>query len=144
VPVMLKPKVTVLAVPTDINDRGLAIRALDQLGLAYEERGATALRVTSGDLADATIDLMSGVVSGRDHSPPWREALGCLRQAYAELKFRAEAATEGVEIKQRIVHPDGRIELHCRMPSRAHATTEERRVGSLMRRRSRRERPPRE
>lgn len=106
---------------TDIKDKGLAIKALGQLGLAYEEMGSTSLRITSGTLGNAVIDLTTGKVSGDTDYGHRRESLGDLRQAYAELKFRADAAKEGVQIKQRFVRQDGKVRLVCRMASRATA-----------------------
>lgn len=103
---------------TDIKDRGFAITALKNAGLAFEEMGGTMLRITSGDLKNATIDLATGTISGDTdyHSKP---QLGALRKHYSEVKFRHEAAREGVQIKNRIENKDGSITLKCRMAATA-------------------------
>lgn len=105
---------------TDIKDKGFAVAALKNAGLAYEEMGSTMLRITSGDLANATIDLTTGIISGdtdfRGHS---KETLGSLRKWYSEVKFRHEASREGVQIKKREIMKDGSIKLHCRMAAHA-------------------------
>ncbi len=104
---------------TDIKDKGYAITALKNAGLAYEEMGSTMLRITSGALANATIDLTSGVITGDTDFGHRRETLGMLRQGYAEIRVRAEAAKEGAQIKQRIQAKDGSVILKCRMASHA-------------------------
>ena len=103
---------------TDIKDKGFAIQALKNAGLAYEEMGDTMLHIKSGDLANATIDLTTGTISG-DTDYHRKEVLGTLRKHYSEVKFRHEASREGVQIKQRIEQKDGSIKLVCRMAAHA-------------------------
>jgi hypothetical protein len=106
---------------TDIKDKGFAVQALKSEGLAYEEMSSTMLRITSGDLNHATIDLTTGNITGDDALGHRRGKLGKLRQAYAEAKVRHEASREGVTINRREVMKDGRVVLKCRMASVAHA-----------------------
>ncbi len=109
-----------ITVKTEIKDKGHAITALKSAGLAYEEMGSTQLRIKSGDLANATIDLTTGVISGdSDFAGHRRETFGTLRKHYTEAKFRHEAAREGVQIKQRLDAKDGSVILKCRMQSHA-------------------------
>jgi hypothetical protein len=102
---------------TDIKDKNFAIAAMKNAGLAYEEMGDTVLRITSGALANASIDLTTGVISGDTDYGHRKEVFGSLRKHYSEVKFRHEAQREGVQIKQRIEQKDGSIKLLCRMVS---------------------------
>lgn len=104
---------------TDIKDKGFAATALKNAGLAFEEMSNTMLRITSGDLANATIDLTTGIISGDTDFGHRKEVLGSLRKHYSEVKFRHEAAREGVQIKQRMEQKDGSIVLKCRMAAHA-------------------------
>jgi len=107
-----------ITVKTDITNKDFACMALKNAGLAYEEIGSSLLRITSGSLANAQIDLTTGTVNGDTDFGHKKAALGSVRKHYAEVKFRFEAAREGVQIKQRIEQKDGTIRLQCRM---AHA-----------------------
>lgn len=100
---------------TDIKDKGLAIAALTSAGLAFQEMGNT-LRITSGPLANATIDLGSGLISGDTDFGHRKESMGILRQHYSEAQFRKEATKAGVSIGQRLVEKQsGDVILKCRM-----------------------------
>jgi hypothetical protein len=104
---------------TDMKDKAFAIQALKNAGLAYEEMGNTTLRITSGALAHATIDLTTGNITGDSDFGHRSEVLGSVRKHYSEVKFRHEAAREGVQIKSRQEHKDGSIRLVCRMVASA-------------------------
>jgi hypothetical protein len=84
---------------TDIKDKGFAITALKQVGLAFEEVSSTMLRIKSGSLA-ASLDLTSGDITpdAMDRNLPG-DVVGDLRKAYTEAKFRSEAAKVGVQVK---------------------------------------------
>lgn len=98
---------------TEIKDKGLAIQALKQAGLSFREVGETQINITSGRLAHATIDLRSGEISGDSDHGHSRESLGLLRQYYAEAKYKAECAKQGITIDSRTVSKNGDIVLMC-------------------------------
>lgn len=102
---------------TDMTDKAHATSALKSQGLAFEEMSSTTLRITSGSLTNATLDLTTGNISGDDITVR-KAALSGLRQAYTEAKYRHEAARVGVQIKQRVQRGEN-IVLLCRMASHA-------------------------
>ncbi len=98
---------------TDIRDTALLRKAAEALGLRVRSRSE--VKVVSPELPGmAVVDLATGVLSA---PAEWRPVISQLRKHYAEAKFRAQAAREGVEIRSRIVQPDGSIVLKCRMPA---------------------------
>ncbi len=99
---------------TEIKDRGLAIQALKQAGLSYREVGDQ-LAITSGRMANSTIDLRTGTITGDTDHGHTRETLGMLRQYYGEAKYRAECAKQGISIESRTVNKAGDIVLMCSM-----------------------------
>ena len=105
-----------VTVQTEIKDKAMAIQALQQGKYTFEEAGST-LRIKSGTLANVTIDLASGQVSGdTDFRGHTKDNLGLLRQMYAEAKFRHEVLKTGGTIDERSVNRDGDIEiLHTMM-----------------------------
>lgn len=99
---------------TEVKDRSLALQALKQAGMSYEEMGDT-ISITSGPISGATIDLRSGIVTGSadvGHSRG-NDGLGLIKRFYAEAKIRQECALQGISIQERIVEKDGRIRLRC-------------------------------
>ncbi len=104
---------TRLSTRTDIRDTTFLRQAAEALGLRVRSRSEVA--VVSPDLPGmAVVDLATGVLSA---PAEWRTVIGQLRKHYAEAQFRAQAAREGVEIRCRVVQPDGSIVLKCRMPA---------------------------
>jgi len=99
---------------TEIKDRDLAIQALKNAGMNYTESGKT-IRITSGRMANATIDLTTGEVTGDSDYGHSSGVLGGLRQGYAEAKYRAECVKQGITISSRTVERNGDIVLLCRM-----------------------------
>jgi hypothetical protein len=97
---------------TQMNNRDLAINALKMAGLSYQEEGASMLRVTSGDLRNATINLTNGNVVG-DTDYHGRDTLGALRKFYSEAQIRERCLLEGHTVEERQVLQDGRIRLVC-------------------------------
>lgn len=99
---------------TEIKDKEIAINALQLAKMSYEDSGDN-LRITSGDLRNAVIDLNTGLISGDTdyrHNP---EKLGALRQFYGEAKYRAECLKTGISITGRELDKEGNIVLMCRM-----------------------------
>jgi hypothetical protein len=103
---------------TDMTNKEFAVAAITSAGLSYEEMGSNTLRITSGNLVNATLDLTTGTISGDSDFGHRKETLGSLRQAYTEAKYRHEAAREGVQIKQRLKRGED-VVLLCRMASHA-------------------------
>ena len=105
-----------VTVQTEIKNKDLAIQALKSSGYAYTEQGDT-LRITSGNLARAVINLTTGSIDGdTDHHT--QNSLGLLRQAYGEALFREEAIRRGTTILSRdvrkSVNGEQEIVLRCR------------------------------
>lgn len=94
---------------TEITEKGLAIQALKSAGWGYAEEGSH-LRITSGPMNRATINLSTGEVSG-DTDWHGRGQLGALRKHYSEAKIRADVLKRGATIDSREVLKSGEIRL---------------------------------
>lgn len=94
---------------TEITDRELAINALQSKDWSFDERGDS-ITVTSGPMANATINLKSGVVSG-DTDYTSREALTSLNQAYGEALCMREVEEQGGYCEEREVLDNGSVRL---------------------------------
>ena len=97
---------------TQMINKNLATSALEMAGLSYTEEGASVLRITSGGLRNATINLTNGDVVG-DTDYHGRGTLGALRKFYSEAQIRERCQLEGHTIEDRQVLQDGRIRLVC-------------------------------
>lgn len=95
---------------TDITENEHATAALRKAGFSFRAEGDSRLRITSGPMAHAVIDLSTGKVEGDDqlHS---RDTLGALRGLYAESKLHAEILKGGGSILERNEQKNGDIEL---------------------------------
>lgn len=97
---------------SEMKDADLMISALKKTGHTYTREG-NSLRITSGALNRASINLSTGdIVSDTD----WRQKtndFNVLRQAYSEEEFTREAIRKGVTIESRTV-VDGVIQIRCR------------------------------
>jgi hypothetical protein len=100
---------------TEIKDKTLAIQACKTAGISYVEQGNDSLRFTSGKLNNATLDLRSGRITGDSDYGHTSEALGVLKQAYGESKYRQECMKQGISIESRVVDQQGNIVLMCAM-----------------------------
>ncbi len=98
---------------TPMTDKAHAITALKAGGLAFEEVGSTVLRIKSGTLMNANLDLTTGTVTGDSDTGYRQGELGGLLRDYTEAKHRALAARDGVQIKDRIKQKDGSVILKC-------------------------------
>jgi hypothetical protein len=104
-----------VTVQTEIKDKGIASAALRAQGYSFTESG-NSLRITSGELNRATIDLSTGAISG-DSDYHTSAKLGLLRQAYGEEKFKAEAFKQGFSIESRteeVIDGQKCVRLRCR------------------------------
>jgi hypothetical protein len=99
---------------TEIKDKNFAVQALKSAGLSYREVGEQ-IHITSGRLANATLDLRSGLISGDTDHGHSSETLGMLRQHYSEAKYRAECQKQGISVESRTVNKEGHIVLMCSM-----------------------------
>lgn len=97
---------------TEIKDADLAKDALKAAGLGFREQG-TSLYITSGSLANAVIDLRSGLVTGDTDYGHRSEAFGALKQFYSEAKYKKELSRQGGYVESRQVDKNGDIVLMC-------------------------------
>lgn len=96
---------------TEIKDKALAIAALKTAGISYVEQGNDVLRFTSGRMANASLDLRTGRITGDTDYGHTQDGLGVLRQNYGEAKYRQECLKQGVSIESREVDREGNIIL---------------------------------
>jgi hypothetical protein len=85
---------------TEIKDRKLAEAALRQMGSTFAAEG-NGIRITSGPLNRAFIDLGTGIVSGDTdyrHNP---EVLASVSAFYAEAKLRNDVQLRGGSVNDR-------------------------------------------
>lgn len=97
---------------TQMTNKDLAIDALKMASVSYQESGASTLRITSGPLRNASIDLTTGNVVG-DTDYHGRDTLGALRKFYSEAQIRERCRLEGHTVEERSQLQDGRIRLVC-------------------------------
>lgn len=94
----------------EITNKDLAMRALQQAGISYQDMG-TEIVMTSGDLANARIDLITGSVRGDSDFGHTSQKFGVLRQYYSEAQVREEYNKSGTMIDGRSVDQDGNVVL---------------------------------
>lgn len=99
---------------TEIKDRELALQALKTAGMSYRESGKN-IFITSGRMANASIDLTTGEVTGDSDYGHNSGTLGGLRQSYAEAKFRSECLKQGISITERTTEKNGNVVLMWHM-----------------------------
>ena len=97
---------------TEIKDKALAIQAIKKAGLSYTEAGST-IRFTSGVLANATLDLNTGRITGDTDYGHSANKVGDLKMFYGEAKYLFECARNGIMIESRTLNKAGEIELIC-------------------------------
>lgn len=96
-------------IETKINDRNLAIKAIQKKGWAFADQGSS-LRITNGPMSGITIDLKTGSVAGdSDHHD--RSTLGGLNSGYAEALIEDDIARQNGTILSRVVQKSGAIEI---------------------------------
>ena len=83
---------------TRINDKELAIQALKLAGMSYREEGTSVIRITSGSMREATLDLRTGTITG-DSDYHRQDTLGALRRHYSEAEIRQRCLLEGHSIE---------------------------------------------
>lgn len=94
---------------TNMTDKNLAIHALQLAGVSHQVQG-NSIYFTSGALADAVLNLTTGIVAG-DEDYVNVESLGLLRQYYSEAMVKQECAKQGTIIDERQVNSEGEIVL---------------------------------
>ena len=100
---------------TLITDKVLALQALKQAGIQYEDRGTT-IRFLSGGMANATLDLTTGTISGDSDFGHTKEGLvGLLRQHYSEAQIKREYAKLGTVVDERQTDHEGNVVLMWHM-----------------------------
>jgi len=104
-----------IARQTSITDKELALQALKQAGIQYQDQGNT-IRFTSGTMANATLDLTTGTISGDSDFEHTKERLvGLLRQHYSEAQIKREYAKLGTVIDERQTDKQGNVVLMWHM-----------------------------
>ncbi len=99
---------------TEIKDKALLTQAAKSANITFTEHGDT-IRFTSGALANATLDLRTGRITGDSDYGHTSSGLGVLRQAYGEAKYKMECARQGIQIESRSVDREGNVVLMCSM-----------------------------
>jgi hypothetical protein len=97
-----------IVMESPITNKDLAIQALKSAGWKYTEQGSNVLVVTSGPMRNATINLLTGNVTG-DSDLHSKDTLDALRQSYSEAIVRQEAIKSGATIETREVLKNGNI-----------------------------------
>jgi hypothetical protein len=93
-----------------IKDKNLAAQALKAAGLTFEDCGNT-LRVTSGSMRNASIDLRTGEISGDSDYGHTSETLGQVRVHYSEAEYLAMCFKKGHTLESRTLIQNGEVEL---------------------------------
>lgn len=100
----------IIQLQTEMTDLNLATTALESAGIAYTVNGDI-IRMLSGDLNNATIDLKSGRISGDSDFKHTSYKFGMLRQHYSEAQVREAYAKEGTQVDERATDTEGNIVL---------------------------------
>jgi len=100
---------------TEITNKDLAVQALKQAGIGFEVRGNDSILMTSGELANATIQLKTGTISGDSDFGHTSSKFGLLRQYYSEAQVRYEYQKNGTQIDERTTDKEGNIILQWHM-----------------------------
>lgn len=95
---------------TEIKDKDVAAAALKQAGYTFDVQDQT-IRITSGDLCHASIDLRTGLVSGDTDYMHSDSKFSALKKFYAEEKVKKEFLRQGGYIESRSVNAQGHIVL---------------------------------
>jgi hypothetical protein len=117
-------------VKTTMTDKRFVIEAFKREGLQYEEMSDTVLRITSGTLEHATLDLTTGILTGDSDYGHRPSSIGKLNRHYSEALARFRAMRNGAQIQsckeEKVqVNVHGRmveqtqVRLHCRMVATA-------------------------
>ena len=117
-------------VKTTMTDKKFVIEAFKREQLQYEEMSDTMLRITSGALARATLDLTTGTITGDSDYGHGQNALGKLNRHYSEALARFRAMRAGTQIQSckeekvmvkvhGLMVEQTQVRLHCRMVATA-------------------------
>ena len=88
------------------------MQACKQAGITATEQQDT-LRFTSGTMANATLDLRTGRISGDTDHGHTSEGLSALVQHYGEAVYRQECTKQGISVESRHTDRNGNIVLTC-------------------------------
>lgn len=95
---------------TEITDKDLALRAIQLAGMECKVHGEL-IRITSGSMSGASVNLKTGLIFGDEDFGHTEESLGMLRQYYSEALFKRDCARQGTVVDQRQVDANGDIVL---------------------------------
>lgn len=100
-------------IKTTITQKEPAKKALQKKGWNFQELG-NSLRINSGPMSGATINLNDGSIIG---DTDWhdRNKLGALNQGYAEALVEDDIMRQGGDILERQVMKDGTIKIRASM-----------------------------
>jgi hypothetical protein len=96
---------------SEMKDRELVAQAAKSAGIAFRDLGNNLIQFTSGNMANSTLDLGTGVVTGDSDHGHTSAKLGMLRQHYAEAQVRREFQKTGTNVKERQTNDEGSIIL---------------------------------
>lgn len=99
---------------TEIKDKALAMQAAKAAGIGVADDGSY-LRFTSGPLANATLDLRTGTISGDTDFGHTADKLGVLKMHYSEAKYKLECARQGIMVESRSMNERGEVVMFCAM-----------------------------
>jgi hypothetical protein len=99
---------------TNITDKAIALHALQMAGIDHQVQG-NSIYFKSGALANAVLNLNTGMISGDSDHGHTKESLGMLRQYYSEAVVKSECAKQGVMIDERQTDQEGNIILMWHM-----------------------------
>jgi hypothetical protein len=98
---------------TEMRDKALFVQACRTANVSFTEVRHGTIRFTSGKLANATLDLRTGRITGDSDYSHTESGLGTLRLAYAEARYRADCDRAGITIESRTVDREGNVILMC-------------------------------
>lgn len=87
---------------TNMNDIAIVQKVAKAKNISFSVNGAS-VSFTSGALNRATLDTKTGRITGDTDYGHTQSALGALRQAYSEEKYRQECLKQGIQIEDRQV-----------------------------------------
>jgi hypothetical protein len=100
---------------TEIKDKVILTQACKSTNITFTDQGADHIRFTSGAMANATLDLRTGRITGDSDYGHTASGLSALKQAYGEAKYKGECARQGIQIESRTTDHEGNIILMCSM-----------------------------
>jgi hypothetical protein len=87
---------------SSMTDLSIVQKVAKAQGFSFNVTGET-VQFTSGKLNRASLDTRTGRITGDTDFGHTQDALGMLRQAYSEEKYRQECLKQGIQIEDRTV-----------------------------------------